>query len=277
MPYDPYQGAYVYQDEQIAFPQDKTGKRQPLPRKDIVAAARQQAAQARQQQQASKQYAGHSAGIHPEDQDIEEDERYYATRPHTSARRYTNAPTNIRKGDTQYNVMYGAPPTPRRSSQRITEDEQYEPKPRRHIHWLFILGLGMLIMIVAVIGFSYLASWWKIHQDDATYGRPRTFQIDTVVGHNDSTDNPSHFIALNLNRHVVIIELPGGDSSKAKIYSVTTLLGDGQDLTPVTLSFKDVNHDGLLDMEIHIQDQTIVLLNDQGSFRPLKQGEKIHL
>ncbi len=134
-----------------------------------------------------------------------------------------------------------------------------------------------MVMVLGWIGMSFLGSWWQTHQDDATYGRPRISQVDTVVGHNDSQSNPSHFIALNLNRHVVIIELPGGDSSKAKIYSVTTLYGDGQDLTPVTLSFKDVNGDGLLDMEIRIQDQTIALINENGGFRLPKQGEHINL
>ncbi len=145
------------------------------------------------------------------------------------------------------------------------------------MHWLLVFGVGMLAMLALWAGLSMLGSWWQLHQDDAIYGRPRTSQTDAVVGHADSANNPSHFIAINLNRHVVIIELPGGDSAKAKIYSVTTLFGDRQDLTPVTLSFKDVNGDGLPDMEIHLQDQTIVLLNDNGGFRPPRQGEKIHV
>ena len=66
-----------------------------------------------------------------------------------------------------------------------------------------------------------LALWTSAHLPD-----------DAVVGHNDSPANPSHFIALNLNRHIVIIELPGADPSKAKIYTGPILLGDGQDLTP---------------------------------------------
>src|SRR2546425_1583080 len=46
------------------------------------------------------------------------------------------------------------------------------------------------------------------------YGRPRTFQTDAVVGHNDSAASPSHFIAINLNRHVEVIECPGGRSEE---------------------------------------------------------------
>ena len=45
----------------------------------------------------------------------------------------------------------------------------------------------------------------------------------------------------------------------------------------MTLSFKDVNGDGKLDMLVHIQDQTFVFLNDGTQFRPLKPGEHITL
>ena len=135
----------------------------------------------------------------------------------------------------------------------------------------------MIVMALLYIGLTNLVNWWNISSDDRTYGRPRTFQVDEVVGHGDSKTNPSHFIAINLNRHIIVIELPGGDPSKSRIYPVTTLFGDGQQLTPVTLSFKDVTGNGPLDMEIHIQDQTIVMVNANGQFMPLKPGQKVQL
>jgi hypothetical protein len=57
------------------------------------------------------------------------------------------------------------------------------------------------------------------------------------------------------------------------VYAITTLFGDGEDLTPVTLSFRDVTGDGKPDMLIHIQDAVIAMINDNGSFRPAKPGE----
>src|SRR5439155_305395 len=75
---------------------------------------------------------------------------------------------------------------------------------------------------------TMVANWWQVTRDDWHYGRPRTFQVDMVVGHNDSATNPSHFIAINLQRHIEIIELPGVDSSRAKIYTGPTLVGPGQ-------------------------------------------------
>ena len=109
-------------------------------------------------------------------------------------------------------------------------------------------------------------------QDDWHYGRPRTFQIDAVVGHNDSPSHPSHFIAMNLNRRVLIIELPGGDSSKAKIFNGPVLIGPGQDLAPVTLTFQDVNGDGLVDMIVNVQDAHFVYINAKGTFLPARSG-----
>jgi hypothetical protein len=142
---------------------------------------------------------------------------------------------------------------------------------------MFLIGVGMIVMLALWVLGNLAVNWWNMTQDDWHYGRPRTFQIDAVVRHNDSPANPSHFIALNLNRHIIIIEFPGGDAAKAKDYLGPTLFGDGQDLTPVTLSFKDVNGDGKPDMLIHIQDQTIVFLNDGSQFRPLKPGEHVTL
>ncbi len=172
-------------------------------------------------------------------------------------------------------------------TQEIEEDEPETQRPiqnppkrghtRVHFHPLVYLGAGMIVMGILWIGLTYAITFVQTTANDWHYSRPRTFQTDAVVGHGDSPSNPSHFIALNLNRHVLVIEVPGGDPTRARIYPITTLFGDGQELTPVTLSFKDVNGKGLLDMEVHIQDQTLVMINEGGGFRPLKPGEKVHL
>ena len=99
--------------------------------------------------------------------------------------------------------------------------------------------------------------------------------MDAVVGHDDSPAHPSHFLALNLNRHILVIELPAGDPSKARIYSGPVLLGQGQELTPVTLSFQDVNGDGKPDLLVWVGDTHVVFLNDGGGFRPARPGEAV--
>ncbi len=219
------------------------------------------------------------------DFDVEDEEQFYVTKPHTSAIRYDRPA----RRDTLESpvVLPGAVIQRRRSAQEPTTSsgiasKAIAPSMSKGARYarrfpLVAIILGMTMMALLAFTLSSIGSWWQMHQEDMTYGRPRTFQIDAVVGHNDSAANPSHFIFLNLNRHVIIIELPGGDSSKARIYNGPTLFGDGQDLTPVTAEFKDANGDGRLDMIVHIQDQTLVYLNDGTQFQPLRPGQQVNL
>jgi hypothetical protein len=146
---------------------------------------------------------------------------------------------------------------------KLTEPIQEQ----RRFPWTGVL-VGMVITVLLVMTLTALGTWWRGYQDDLHYGRPRTFQMDAVVGHEDSPANPTHFIFLNLHRHVEIIEIPGGDAAHTRIYSGPVLFGDGQDLVPVTGEVRDVNGDGKLDLIVHIQDQQIVFLNDGTSFKP---------
>jgi hypothetical protein len=209
----------------------------------------------RQNPPANPHYSGHSAGIHPENQpfisgDLEEDDSYYETRRPTSSRRYVTTEGN---------------PVIQRGNKRIVIHN--EPPPRK-FHWSFILGLGMILALVLWVAASYLLTWWTNHQLDSLYGMPRTYQTDQVVGHADSISHPTHFIFINLNGHVDIIELPGGDATHAKIYSGPTLYSPDANQTPVTADFEDVNGDSKVDMVVHIGDQRIIYVNDGTQFKP---------
>ena len=140
-----------------------------------------------------------------------------------------------------------------------------EPPPRR-FHWSIFWGLGIVFAIGVLFVGSHVVQWWNDHQLDATYGMPRTYQVDEVVGDGDSAKHPTHFIFLNLNGRVEIIELPP-DPSKAKIYSGPTLYTDNAAQTPVTADFEDVDGDGRVDMIVHIGDQSITYINDGTEFK----------
>ncbi len=219
------------------------------------------------------------------DYELEEDEEYYVTRPHSSARRYNQPLQRDTLDDTD--ILKGAYVQPRRSAVNPHTDSgklshtaatswrQGWRKDKRFL--LIAVIVGMLLMATLFLMLNAFGSWWQVHQDDTTYGRPRTYQVDAVVGHSDSASNPSHFMFLNLNRHVVIIELPGGDTTHSRIYNGPTLFGDGQDLTPVTAEFRDVNGDGRPDMIVHIQDQRLVFINDGNQFVPQQPGQQVHI
>ncbi len=141
------------------------------------------------------------------------------------------------------------------------------------LHPMLYLGIGMVVMLALWTGLSMAMSWWNTTWDDLHFGRPRTFQIDAVVGHNDSPANPSHFIAINLNGRIEVLEFPAGDGSKARIYIGPQLYGSGDTLIPVTLSFVDVNGDHLPAMIVHLQDTRLVYINENEGFRPATPAE----
>ncbi len=194
-----------------------------------------------------------------------------------------------RQGNEQVYAHKGPPPVPQRASRgasRVTTaqyaipehaaslgDRARRARTARRFHWLWFVGITLLIMVSGYALFGAIGTWWTNHQNDATYGYPRTYQCSAVVGHGDSAANPSRFIAENLYGHIIIIEIPGGNVSKAIIYSGPTMVGPGQDLIPVTLSFADVNGDGRLDMLVHIEGQTLVFLNTGEKFTPPAGGE----
>jgi hypothetical protein len=233
------------------------------------------------------------------EQDVSDEDDLYETRLPSSARRYNqpiehdthndDLPGNViqRRRSQSADPSASTTSTPRSgSSATSTHAAQRgknnapasidKPNVKRLPLSLPALIIGMAVMAILAMSLTSFASWWKVHQDDMQYGRPRTFQFDAVVGHNDSPANPTHFILINLNRHVEIIELPGGDSTHARIYSGPVLFGDGQDLTPVTGEVRDVNGDGKPDLIVHIQDQQLIFINDGTQFRPLQPGEHVN-
>ena len=161
----------------------------------------------------------------------------------------TRMPTSARK----YN--YPVQPAPVRQRQAAP------PPAKRSIHPLIWLVAALLIMLLGWTAFNTLGSLVQSLQENATYGYPRTFQVDANVGHNGRT---SHFICLNLRGEIQVIELQAGHPESAKIYTVLVLPAD-QDRVPCTLTFTDINGDGKTDMLVHIGNSTEIPMYNNGS------------
>jgi hypothetical protein len=128
------------------------------------------------------------------------------------------------------------------------------------------VGVGMIFAIVLVIVGQFLVGGIGIGLDDLHYGRPRTYQVDAVVGQGDSALHPSHFIALNIHSQIEVIDFPGGDATHARVYLGPHLYGANASLVPVTLRFVDSQHDGHLDMIVTFQGEQMTFRNAGGSF-----------
>src|SRR5258708_8249158 len=98
------------------------------------------------------------------------------------------------------------------------------------------------------------------------------FSEDYAVGkNNESSANPTHFSAKNNKGRIIIVDFPADDASKAFIYTGPQLIGDGQERTPVTISFSLNAQTGRYDMVLHVQDQTYVFTNNGKKFVPPQQ------
>lgn len=145
---------------------------------------------------------------------------------------------------------------------------------RRGLHTIVsaITILLAVLAIYAIIG--HVVSWSRERIDDLRYGSTRTTQVDAVVGHSDGAGIPSHFIAMNLNRQVIILEIPGGNTSDIRTLTGPYLFGAGEDKTPISLAFEDMNKDGSRDLIVSIKNESIIYLNRDGAFQPLAPEER---
>jgi hypothetical protein len=200
--------------------------------------------------------------------------RQTSSQPQSQMNRQTRQP---RLAGTGPQTAYPNPQT----LKQTRPPKQQEEKPRRRVHWLLPVGIGMIAMLVLWIVGSNVLAWGTLQYNNIVYGMPRTYQTNAVVGQGgDSAQHPSHFIAINLNHQAVIIELMAGDPSKSVSYKANFLTtSSNDDLAPITLQFKDVNGDKKPDMIVNIhlpgQDQVVIFINTGKQFRPLQSTDKL--
>ncbi len=189
-----------------------------------------------------------------------------SSRPPRSAMRYQDTLPHQYRGQT---VLPTPPQHLRRQS--LTGNApgtQQHASRRRSKHWSVYLVTGMATMPALVISLYSVGSWRQGVQDRWTYGYPRTYQIDAVVGHNhDSRTHPSHFVALNLHGQVEVFELPAGDPTKVRVFLGPLLSGAGADQVVVTVSFVDLDRDGTPDLVLRYGDSAEVFSNHDGTFQ----------
>jgi hypothetical protein len=197
-----------------------------------------------------------------------------STRLPTSTRRYTMV--------SQRPIEVSRALVPVRSGKTTAEYQapsKQQPKPRhRGKHWLWYVGISALISwFLYSVAMGPGAAWWTTHNNDVTYGFPRTYQTDAVIGHSDDKAHPTHFLAVNLRGEIIVFELPGNDPNHGQQYDVTRMVGTDAADFPVTLTFKDLNGDGKLDMIVQIVGgQPFAYINDGSKFRPVTADDKLN-
>ena len=161
---------------------------------------------------------------------------------------------------------------PAQSPKRIVPPASCSPtqktsvkKNSSHLN-LTSIGFGMIVALIAVLLGHVLLSWWSTTWDDIHYGTPRTYQVDAFVGH-EAAQTPSHFLAVNLRGQIEILEWPGDDPAKMKVYLGPHITGPDAANVPVTLQFVDPHHAHHPDMLVQFQGTQVVFHNVHGAFQ----------
>jgi hypothetical protein len=136
---------------------------------------------------------------------------------------------------------------------------------------------GVIIALAVYVLLSQLFSMVRVVADDLQYGRPRTFHLTAHVGRPEEVGVMTHLIAMNLDRQVMILELPGGDATKIRVLPGPYLFGAGEDLTPVTMRLADMNGDGAADLMVRVKNEEMVYLNREGGFSLITAEERQQL
>jgi hypothetical protein len=150
------------------------------------------------------------------------------------------------------------------------------PGENRIMVFVYIIT-GVLALLAIYVVMSQAVVWANVKLDDLRYGRPRTFHLTAHVGNEQQGIVETQFIAMNLDRQVVVLEIPGGDVSQIKALNGPYLFGAGENLTPVTLHMNDVNADGTRDLVLQVKDEEVIYLYRDGGFSLISPEERQRL
>ena len=122
-------------------------------------------------------------------------------------------------------------------------------------------------MVLLLMLGQTLIGWSEITFDNWRYGMPRTFQTDAYVGHEQNSQQASHFIACNNHGRIEVIEFPGNDATHARIFFGPQLSGNNANLVPVTLQFVATSNQRYPNMIIHVGNEVVRFQNTHQTFQ----------
>lgn len=152
-----------------------------------------------------------------------------------------------------------------------------EQAPPRNITLAGYITTFILAALAIQLLMNHTMHWGKIKLDDLRYGRPRTMYLKAFVGHEETNGEPTHLIAMNLQRQVIVLEMPGGDPQKVRSFYGPYLFGNDEALTPVIIDVQDIDGDSQPDLLVNVRNEKIVYLNRNGTFRLPTPAEKTSL
>ena len=152
-------------------------------------------------------------------------------------------------------------------------------KPRRPRLRTYPMSSAILATLAVLVAYQLLSStvfWVQLRLDDLRYGYPRSCQLDGYVGFGEANGLPTHFIAVNLHRQVMIYAIAGSNPTHVLTIKGPYLFGTNEQYAPVRLRLIDVTGDGYPDLVLDVDHQHAVYVDEPrlGTFRALLPQER---
>lgn len=161
-------------------------------------------------------------------------------------------------------------PIPRRASytQDVPVTQQLITQPPvqqvRQTHWGTPLGCGAVIVLSGILIWTYMVLPTYQHLvDHWTYGASLVSEADTTIN-----GQAERFIAFDDKGRITLIEIPDNHPEKSRIYQAAQMVGDTTNNRIVTVAFRDMNHDGKIDLIVSVEGESgyIVLFQTANGF-----------
>jgi hypothetical protein len=143
------------------------------------------------------------------------------------------------------------------------------PPPKRTKRW----DWRWLVAVILMSLLAWLVIEFRIKPaveravDDFHYGRPRIHRHSIVTGTLDNRENPSELIAMNINRQIVVLFVPGLATDQVKVLNGPHVWGSDDALTPVVLNVRQVDDNETPDMVLDVGGERITYLFVDGAWR----------
>lgn len=166
------------------------------------------------------------------------------------------------------------------TSREINQRRWQVRLPFRHqLYTTTNLVVSILALTALYFLLSHVVTWGQATWDNMRYGLPRTFHLAADVGHSAATGEPSHLIAMNLDRQIVVLDIPGGDTRQVRTLMGPYLFGADEHLTPVTMRLHDFDGNQAPDLVVRVKDEEIIYMNHDGAFVLItpEERQQLHL
>lgn len=135
--------------------------------------------------------------------------------------------------------------------------------------------LGVLVLALIIVIRVTQAAHAGV--EDLRYGTPRSAIVQMDPNPTDADDRRTAFVALNLDKRIVILQVDGENPEQTRVAEGPYLVGAQAERLPVELEARAVNFDSYPDLVVTVSGEQFIYINENAAFRLITPQERAAL